>query len=58
MIENGKPESDALAEIGYAAEFFRWYAEEAVRPSGSYGEAPGRRRTKPCDSPSVGVAAW
>ena len=41
--ENGKSEADARAEVGYAAEFFRWFAEEAVRTGGQYGEAPGRR---------------
>ena len=46
MLENGKPEADARAEVTYAAEFFRWYAEEAVRPGGSWGEAPGRRQPR------------
>ena len=39
--ENGKSLSDATAEVSYAAEFFRWYAEEAVRPPGDYAPAPG-----------------
>ena len=30
-IENGKALSDSRGEVAYAAEFFRWYAEEAVR---------------------------
>ena len=30
-LENGKPYADAMGEATYAAEFFRWYAEEAVR---------------------------
>ncbi|MEV4897819.1 aldehyde dehydrogenase family protein, partial [Nonomuraea sp. NPDC055795] len=38
--ENGKALPDALAEVAYAAEFFRWYAEEAVRASGSVLTAP------------------
>ena len=33
--ENGKPLADARGEIAYAAEFFRWYSEEAVRAPGS-----------------------
>ena len=37
MAENGKPRADAIGEITYAAEFFRWYAEEAVRSGGDYG---------------------
>jgi succinate-semialdehyde dehydrogenase/glutarate-semialdehyde dehydrogenase len=38
--ENGKALSDARGEIAYAAEFFRWYAEEAVRAHGSILTAP------------------
>jgi succinate-semialdehyde dehydrogenase/glutarate-semialdehyde dehydrogenase len=56
-LENGKSEADALAEVGYAAEFFRWYAEEAVRPGGDYGSAPaGGVRTIVTAKP-IGVAA-
>ena len=33
--ENGKAMPDAVGETSYAIEFFRWYAEEAVR---NYGE--------------------
>ncbi|TCC36420.1 NAD-dependent succinate-semialdehyde dehydrogenase [Kribbella speibonae] len=55
--ENGKPQSDARAEVTYAAEFFRWYAEEAVRTDGSYGTAPaGAAHTVVTHKP-VGVAA-
>src|SRR5690348_2545024 len=32
--ENGKAMNDAVSEVRYAAEFFRWYAEEAVRANG------------------------
>jgi succinate-semialdehyde dehydrogenase / glutarate-semialdehyde dehydrogenase len=38
--ENGKPLDDALGEVDYAAGFFRWYGEEAVRLEGSYSTAP------------------
>jgi succinate-semialdehyde dehydrogenase/glutarate-semialdehyde dehydrogenase len=38
--ENGKCLRDALAEVDYAAEFFRWYAEEAVRNCGEVSRAP------------------
>ena len=34
-IENGKALSDSRGEVAYAAEFFRWYAEEAVRNIGA-----------------------
>jgi succinate-semialdehyde dehydrogenase/glutarate-semialdehyde dehydrogenase len=39
-LENGKALTDARGEIAYAAEFFRWYAEEAVRANGSVMTAP------------------
>lgn len=55
--ENGKSLADAAGEVSYAAEFFRWFAEEAVRPGGEYGEAPaGGARTLVTHRP-VGVAA-
>jgi succinate-semialdehyde dehydrogenase/glutarate-semialdehyde dehydrogenase len=39
-LENGKGLADARAEVAYAAEFFRWNAEEAVRIVGQYALAP------------------
>lgn len=39
-IENGKALSDSRGEVAYAAEFFRWNAEEAVRNLGSTSVAP------------------
>jgi succinate-semialdehyde dehydrogenase/glutarate-semialdehyde dehydrogenase len=39
-IENGKALSDAQGEVKYAAEFFRWFAEEAVRINGDMSVAP------------------
>jgi succinate-semialdehyde dehydrogenase/glutarate-semialdehyde dehydrogenase len=55
--ENGKSLADAADEVVYAAEFFRWFSEEAVRPGGEYGEAPaGGARTLVSHRP-VGVAA-
>ena len=39
-IENGKALPDSRAEVAYAAEFFRWFAEEAVRNLGDMGRAP------------------
>jgi len=38
--ENGKALSDARAEVAYAAEFFRWYSEEAVRNIGQVSRSP------------------
>jgi succinate-semialdehyde dehydrogenase/glutarate-semialdehyde dehydrogenase len=55
--ENGKALPDAEAEVAYAAEFFRWFAEEAVRTDGQYGQAPnGASRTIVTQHP-IGVAA-
>jgi succinate-semialdehyde dehydrogenase / glutarate-semialdehyde dehydrogenase len=56
-LENGKSLADARGEVVYAAEFFRWFAEEAVRPGGDFGESPaGGTRTIVTHRP-VGVAA-
>ena len=39
-LENGKARADAMGEATYAAEFFRWFAEEAVRADGMITHAP------------------
>ena len=39
-LENGKALTDAKGEATYAAEFFRWYAEETVRMDGMVTTAP------------------
>jgi succinate-semialdehyde dehydrogenase / glutarate-semialdehyde dehydrogenase len=39
-LENGKALVDAKGEVTYAAEFFRWFAEEAVRGAGEVATAP------------------
>jgi succinate-semialdehyde dehydrogenase/glutarate-semialdehyde dehydrogenase len=39
-MENGKTFTDAKGEVSYAAEFFRWFAEEAVRTPGDFRQAP------------------
>nr|WP_285758750.1 NAD-dependent succinate-semialdehyde dehydrogenase [Nocardiopsis ansamitocini] len=39
-LEMGKSLNEAKGEIAYAAEFFRWFAEEAVRIEGSYSLSP------------------
>ncbi len=45
-LEMGKPVVESKAEIAYAAEFFRWFAEEAVRIDGRYTiNANGQGRT-------------
>jgi succinate-semialdehyde dehydrogenase/glutarate-semialdehyde dehydrogenase len=35
-LEMGKTVAESKAEVSYAAEFFRWFSEEAVRVSGRY----------------------
>ena len=43
--EMGKPLAEARGEVAYAAEFLRWFSEEAVRIDGGYGVLPdGRNR--------------
>ncbi len=39
-LENGKASKDAMGEATYAAEFFRWFSEEAVRADGLLTHAP------------------
>lgn len=39
-LENGKARADAMGEAIYAAEFFRWFSEEAVRADGMITHAP------------------
>lgn len=39
-LEMGKPLAEAKGEVAYAAEFFRWFAEEAVRIDGGFMTAP------------------
>ena len=60
--ENGKSLRDARGEATYAAEFFRWYAEEAVRIEGTVMRAPsGANRIVTLRQPigvSVLVTPW
>ncbi len=53
--EHGKPLADARGEIAYAAEFFRWNSEEAVRIRGSIGTAPAGAGKIIVRHPPVGV---
>ncbi len=39
-LEMGKPLAEARGEVAYAAEFFRWFSEEAVRIDGGFAVAP------------------
>jgi succinate-semialdehyde dehydrogenase/glutarate-semialdehyde dehydrogenase len=56
-LENGKSATDAAAEVQYAAQFFRWYAEEAVRIEGDYSMAPNGLSRTLVNRVPVGVAA-
>lgn len=40
QLENGKPMAEAMGEVAYAADFFRWFSEEAVRIAGEIRRAP------------------
>ena len=39
-LEMGKTVAEAKGEVTYGAEFFRWFAEEAVRIHGRWMQAP------------------
>ena len=53
--EHGKPMADAKGEIVYAAEFFRWNAEETVRIRGELATAPSGANRIIVHHPPVGV---
>jgi succinate-semialdehyde dehydrogenase/glutarate-semialdehyde dehydrogenase len=54
-VENGKALKDARGEVAYAAEFFRWNAEEAVRISGEFGVAPSGTNRIIVDYQPIGI---
>jgi succinate-semialdehyde dehydrogenase/glutarate-semialdehyde dehydrogenase len=56
VLENGKALDDALGEVRYAAEFFRWFSEEAVRAEGSLLRAPAGDKRILVDLQPVGVS--
>ena len=53
--EHGKPIADAKGEVAYAAEFFRWNAEETVRIAGSLSTSPGGDKKMIVHHPPMGV---
>src|SRR5215470_4430350 len=61
-LEMGKPLAESKAEIAYAAEFLRWFSEEAVRIEGRFGTAPngiGRLITmKQPVGPCYAITPW
>lgn len=54
--EEGKTLTEGLGEVAYAAEFFRWYAEEAPRTMGSFGRSPAGANNILVDYKPVGVS--
>jgi succinate-semialdehyde dehydrogenase / glutarate-semialdehyde dehydrogenase len=56
VLENGKALADARGEISYAAEFFRWYAEEAVRNEGALMTSPSGANRIMVQHQPVGVS--
>ena len=61
-LEMGKPVAESKAEIAYAANFFRWYSEEAVRIDGRFSvneTGKGRVLTlKQPVGPCVFITPW
>jgi succinate-semialdehyde dehydrogenase / glutarate-semialdehyde dehydrogenase len=61
-LEMGKPLAESKGEVAYAAEFFRWFAEEAVRIDGGFATAPnGSGRfliTKQPVGPTLLITPW
>ncbi|KKW91438.1 NAD-dependent succinate-semialdehyde dehydrogenase [Sphingobium chungbukense] len=55
-LENGKALSDARGEVAYAAEFFRWYAEEAVRINGELAVSPSGANRIMVQYQPIGIA--
>ncbi|WP_368498811.1 NAD-dependent succinate-semialdehyde dehydrogenase [Herbiconiux sp. A18JL235] len=54
--ENGKSYADAIGEANYAKEFFRWFAEEAVRIPGEYRLSPAGDKRIVVDRQPIGVS--
>jgi succinate-semialdehyde dehydrogenase/glutarate-semialdehyde dehydrogenase len=54
-LENGKALPDARGEVAYAAEFFRWYAEEATRIGGEMRQAPSGAHRIMVDHEPIGI---
>ncbi|MDV3249720.1 NAD-dependent succinate-semialdehyde dehydrogenase [Devosia sp. BK] len=55
-LENGKSLADAKGEVTYAAEFFRWFSEEAVRLNGDIYTAPSGANKIVVEHQPMGIA--
>ncbi|ABL80217.1 MULTISPECIES: NAD-dependent succinate-semialdehyde dehydrogenase [unclassified Nocardioides] len=56
VLENGKALPDARSEVVYAAEFFRWFSEEAVRAHGDMRRSPSGQNWIMVTEEPIGVA--
>jgi succinate-semialdehyde dehydrogenase/glutarate-semialdehyde dehydrogenase len=54
--EQGKPYSQSVAEVEYAASFFHWFGEEARRIHGRIAPHPDRNREYLIEQRPIGVA--
>ncbi len=54
--ENGKALPDARGEVAYAAEFFRWFSEEAVRLNGELYMAPSGSNRIMVEHQPIGIS--
>jgi succinate-semialdehyde dehydrogenase / glutarate-semialdehyde dehydrogenase len=61
-LEMGKVLAESMGEVKYGSEFFRWFAEEAVRIGGRYTRSPaGTGRiivTKSPVGPCLAITPW
>jgi len=61
-LEMGKVYAESMGEVKYGSEFFRWFAEEAVRIGGRYTRSPaGTGRiivTKSAVGPCLAITPW
>ena len=55
-LENGKALPDARGEVAYAAEFFRWYSEEATRVPGEFRRTPSGSHNILVDHEPIGIS--
>ncbi|MEV4781844.1 NAD-dependent succinate-semialdehyde dehydrogenase [Burkholderia sp. LMU1-1-1.1] len=58
VLESGKALAEARGEVAYAAEFLRWYSEEAVRIVGEVSTAPGGANRILVVRQPIGVAVF
>ncbi|CAM3073984.1 NAD-dependent succinate-semialdehyde dehydrogenase [Saccharomonospora xinjiangensis] len=61
-LEMGKSLTESRAEVAYAADYFRWFSEEAVRIDGNYARTPdGKARmivTRQPVGPCLLITPW